>query len=65
MQTKVCIQTKGVQSVDVISEERILGKFFRPTREWPSPGAESALVTKTWAPLLGILLGNTLCGEGR
>jgi hypothetical protein len=65
MQTKVCSQTKGVQSVDVISEERILGKFFRPTREWPSPGAESALVTKTWAPLLGILLGNTLCGEGR
>jgi hypothetical protein len=42
--------------VDVISEERILGKFFRPTRERPSPGAESALVTKTGAPLLGILL---------
>ena len=51
--------------MEVISEERILGKFFRPRREWPSPGAESALVTKTWAPLLGILLGNTLCGEGR
>ena len=50
--------------MEVISEERILGKFFRPRREWPSPGAESALVTKTWAPLLGILLGNTLCGEG-
>jgi hypothetical protein len=33
VQTKVCSQTKGVQSVDVISEERILGKFFRPTRE--------------------------------
>jgi hypothetical protein len=64
-QTKVCSQTKGVQSVDVISEERILSKFFRPTREWPSPGAKSALVTKTGAPLLGILLGNTLCGEGR
>src|SRR5215218_9109861 len=64
VQTQVCSQTKGVQSVDVISEERILGKFFRPTREWPSPGAESALVTKTGAPLLGILLGNTLCGEG-
>jgi hypothetical protein len=44
---------KGVQSVDVISEERILGKFFRPTRERPSPEAESALVTKTGAPLLG------------
>jgi hypothetical protein len=55
MQTNVCIQTKEVQGVDVISEERILGKFFRPTRECPSPGAESALVTKTWAPL-----GNTL-----
>jgi hypothetical protein len=39
--------------VAVISEGRILGKFFRPTREWPSPGAKSALVTKTWAPLLG------------
>jgi hypothetical protein len=59
-QTKVCSQTKGVQSVDVISEERILGKFFRPRRERPSPGAESALVTKTGPPL-----GNTLCGEGR
>ena len=64
VQTIVCSQTKGVQSVDVISEERILGKFFRPTREWPSPGAESALVTKTGPPLLGIALGNTLCGEG-
>jgi hypothetical protein len=52
VQTFVCSQTKGVQSVDVISEERILGKFFRPTREWPSPGAESALVTKTGTPLL-------------
>jgi hypothetical protein len=50
--------------VAVISEERILGKFFRPTRERPSPGAETLLVTKTGAPLLGILLGNTLCGEG-
>jgi hypothetical protein len=39
--------------VEVISEERILGKNFRPTRERPSPGAKSALVTKTWAPLLG------------
>jgi hypothetical protein len=49
--------------VDVISEERILGKFFRPPREWPSPGTESALVTKT-GPLSGIPLGNALCGEG-
>jgi hypothetical protein len=40
--------------VDVISEERILGEFFRARRERPSPGAESALVTKT-----GTLLGNT------
>jgi hypothetical protein len=63
-QTKVCSQTKGGQSVDVISEVRILGKFFRPTREWPSPGAENALVTKTWAPLLENSLGNALCGEG-
>jgi hypothetical protein len=39
--------------VTVISEERILGKFFRARRERPSPGAESALVTKTWAPLSG------------
>ncbi len=39
--------------VAVISEGRILGKFFRPRRERPSPGAESALVTKTWAPLSG------------
>jgi hypothetical protein len=34
-----------------VTEERILGKFFRPRREWPSPGAETLLVTKTWAPL--------------
>ncbi len=40
--------------MDVISEERNSGKFFRPRREWPSPGAESALVTKTWP----------LCEEG-
>jgi hypothetical protein len=33
-------------------EERILGKFFRPRRERHSPGAESALVTNTRAPLL-------------
>ena len=47
----------------MIGEERILGKFFRPTREWPSSRAERALVTKTWAPL-GTSLGNALCGEG-
>jgi hypothetical protein len=35
-----------------MTEERILGKLFRARRERPSPGAESALVTKTWAPLL-------------
>jgi hypothetical protein len=34
-----------------VTEGRILGKFFRPRRERPSLGAESALVTKTWAPL--------------
>ena len=32
--------------------QRILDKFLRPRREWPSPGAESALVTKTGAPSL-------------
>jgi hypothetical protein len=37
--------------VAVSSEEGILDKFFRPRRERPSPGTESALVTKTWAPL--------------
>ena len=49
--------------MDVISEERILGKFFRARRERPSPEAKSVLVTKT-GPLSGIPLGNTLCGEG-
>ena len=34
--------------------KRILGKFFRPRRERPSPGAESSLVTRTGHPL-----GNT------
>ena len=34
------------------TEERILGKFFRPRRERPSPGAESALMAKTEAPSL-------------
>ena len=48
----------------MISEERILGKFFRPTREWPSPGAESALVTKTWAPLGNIPRECPLWGGG-
>ena len=43
---------RGVQSVDVISEERILDKFLRPRRERPSQRAESALVTKTGAPQL-------------
>ena len=37
------------------TEERILGKFSRPRRERPSPGAESALVTNT----TGAALGNT------
>jgi hypothetical protein len=35
-----------------VTEERILGKFFRLRRERPSPGAEIALVTKTGAPFL-------------
>ena len=39
----------------MIGEERILGEFFRSRRKRPSPGAESALVTKTTgAPLEGI-----------
>jgi hypothetical protein len=37
-----------------MTEERILGKFFRPRRERPWPGTESALGAKTGAPL-----GNT------
>jgi hypothetical protein len=64
VQTNVCIQTKGVQGVDVICEERILGKFFRPTREWLSPGAETLLVTKTWAPLGNIPRECPLWGGG-
>ena len=36
----------------MIGEGQDFGKFFRPRRERPSPGAESALVTNTWAPLL-------------
>ncbi len=53
-QTKVCSQTKGVQSVDVISEERILGKFSPQGCRRPSVGSETLLVAKTWPPL-----GNT------
>jgi hypothetical protein len=37
----------------VISEERILGKFFCEAWRRPSQGAETLLVAKTWAPLLG------------
>jgi hypothetical protein len=51
--------------VAVISEERILGKFFRARRERPSPGAESALVTKTWAPLVNTPRECPLWGGGR
>jgi hypothetical protein len=47
-----------------MTEERIQGKFFRPTREWPSPGAESALVTKTWPPLRKIPREYALWGGG-
>jgi hypothetical protein len=35
-----------------VTEGRILGKFFCPRRERPSPGAETLLVTKTWALLV-------------
>jgi hypothetical protein len=64
----ICKQKFAVKRRDcrlaVISEERILGKFFRPTREWPSPGAESTLVTKTWAPLGNIPRECPLWGGG-
>jgi hypothetical protein len=53
-----------VDVVDVISEERILGKFFRPRRERPSQGAESALVAKTWPPLENIPREYALWGGG-
>jgi len=59
VETKVCSQTKGEQRVDVISEEQILGKFFRPTRERPSPGAETLLVTKTRPLVTAIACGNS------
>jgi hypothetical protein len=48
--------------VDVSSEGRIPGKFFRPRRERPSPGTESALVTKTWAPLVNTPWESALWG---
>ncbi len=48
----------------VISEGRILGKFSRPTRERTSPGAETLLVTKTWAPLGNIPRECALWGGG-
>jgi hypothetical protein len=49
IQTKVCSQTKGVQSVDVISEERILGKKFSCEGcRRPSQGSGTMLVAKTW-----------------
>ena len=47
--------------VAVISEERILGKkFFRPTRERPSPGAETLLVAKT-GPLVTAIACGVAC----
>jgi hypothetical protein len=46
--------------VDVISEERILGKFFRPGRERPSPGAETLLVAKT-GPLVTAITCDVAC----
>jgi hypothetical protein len=60
VQTKVCSQTKGVQSVDVTSAERILGKFFRPTREWPSPGPKTLLVANT-GPLVRAIACGVAC----
>ena len=48
----------------MIFEERILGKFFRPTRERPSLRAETLLVTKTWPPLGNIPRESPLWGGG-
>jgi hypothetical protein len=54
VQTKVCRQTKGMQSVDVISEERILAKFSCEGCRRASVVSETLLVAKTGAPLIGI-----------
>jgi hypothetical protein len=48
----------------VITEERILGKLFHQAGRRSSDAAETLLVAKTWAPLLGNPQGNALCGEG-
>jgi hypothetical protein len=59
MQTIVCSKRRECR-VAVIFEERILGKFFRPTREWPSPGAETLLVAKT-RPLVTAIACGVAC----
>jgi hypothetical protein len=48
----------------MIPGERILGKFFHQGGRRSSGAAETLLVAKTWAPLLGNPQGNALCGEG-
>ena len=65
VQTFVCRQTKGVQSVDVISEERILGKFSHQGGRRPSVRSETLHVTKTpGAPLANTLGECPLWGGG-
>jgi hypothetical protein len=49
------VSAKSVEVGTMIGEGRDFGIFSRPRREWPSPGAESALVAKTGTPL-GITL---------
>ena len=60
-QTKVCSQTKGVQRVDVISEERILGKFF--IRE--VGGSQLDLKLRSWQKTQGATEEITRGGGGR
>jgi CxxC motif-containing protein (DUF1111 family) len=53
MQTRVCNQMKGVQSVDVISEERILGKFSCEAGRRLAGRAESLRLARTQALFIG------------
>jgi hypothetical protein len=46
------VSAKIVEVGTMICEGRDFGKFTLAIRERPSPEAESALVTKTWSPLL-------------
>jgi hypothetical protein len=60
------VSAKSVEVGTMICEGRDFGKFTLAIRERPSPGAESALVTKTWSPLLEngegeVIADATLC----